>query len=377
MQIKPVKKILFLTGTRADFGKLKSLMRGIENADAFELMVFITGMHMLSKYGSTYIEVDKENLSSTYKYINQNQYDSMDIILSKTISGLSDYIKENRPDMIVVHGDRVETLAGAIVGALNNILTAHIEGGEVSGTIDELIRHSVSKLSHIHFVCNDEAKKRLLQLGESERAVHVIGSPDLDIMSSPGLPDIHAVKQRYNIAFENYCILLFHPVTTETDTLYDTVTAIICGLKEHNKNVIVIYPNNDSGSDIIFSAYKKQIQNHPQFKFYPSIRFEYFLTLLKHCDFIIGNSSAGIREAPYYGIPTIDIGSRQKNRSTSKSIIKPKLEDISACIATINSIEIEPVREFGDGMATHKFLNIIGSSHVWETPTQKHFNEVL
>ncbi|MDF5252590.1 UDP-N-acetylglucosamine 2-epimerase, partial [Vibrio parahaemolyticus] len=147
-----MKKMLFLTGTRADFGKLKSLISKVEENPALEAHIFITGMHMMAKYGMTANEVDKAGFKSTYRYINQNGFDSMDVVLSKTIQGLSDYVKELGPDMIVIHGDRVEAMAGDIVGALNNILVAHVEGGEVSGTIDELIRHSVSKMSHLHFV---------------------------------------------------------------------------------------------------------------------------------------------------------------------------------------------------------------------------------
>ena len=182
------KKIVFVTGTRADFGKLKSLMKIIQSDNQFELHVFVTGMHMLAKYGYTCEEVEKANFTNIYKFINQNVSDGMDHVLAKSILGLSDYVREINPDMIIVHGDRVEALAGATVGALNNVLTGHIEGGEVSGTIDELIRHAVTKLSHAHFVANNEAQKRLLQLGEKPEATYIIGSPDIDVMNSNSLP---------------------------------------------------------------------------------------------------------------------------------------------------------------------------------------------
>ena len=177
------KKIVFLTGTRADFGKLKPLINKIEGSENFENYVFVTGMHTLSKYGSTYDEVRKQKYKEMYIFMNQTHTTAMDIILANTIIGFSNFINEIKPDMIVVHGDRVEALAGAIVGSLNNILVAHIEGGEISGTIDELIRHSITKLSHIHFVANKEAKKRLIQMGEIDSNIYVIGSPDIDIMS--------------------------------------------------------------------------------------------------------------------------------------------------------------------------------------------------
>jgi UDP-N-acetylglucosamine 2-epimerase (hydrolysing) len=168
MSDKSVYKVTFVTATRADFGKLKPLMQKLQDDERFEVRLFVTGMHMLSRYGSTWNEVQETGFGNLYKFINQNSSDSMDHVLAKTVSGLADYVMEIAPDMLVIHGDRVEALAGAAVGAFNNILTSHIEGGEVSGTVDELIRHAVTKLSHVHFVANDIAKQRLLQLGEQE-----------------------------------------------------------------------------------------------------------------------------------------------------------------------------------------------------------------
>ena len=173
------KTILFLTGTRADFGKLRPLIDVIKKSKEFEYYIFVTGMHTLSKYGSTFHEVKDRGYKNFFVYMNQTKSSDPDIILSNTIIGLGNFVKEISPDLIVVHGDRVEALAGAIVGSFNNILVAHIEGGEISGTLDELIRHSVTKLSHLHFVSNDKAKKRLLQMGELNENIHSIGSPDI------------------------------------------------------------------------------------------------------------------------------------------------------------------------------------------------------
>ena len=208
------KKIVFLSGTRADFGKIKSLIQILENHQEFEPYIFVTGMHLMEKYGYTFIEIERCNFSNVHAYSNHTNETTMDLTLAKTIEGFSEYIKIINPDLIIVHGDRVEALAGAIVGSLNNILVAHIEGGEVSGTIDELIRHSVSKMSHIHYVSNHEAKKRLLQMGEMESSIKVIGSPDVDIMFSNNLPSLDEVKNYYEIYFKDYGIAMFHPVTT-------------------------------------------------------------------------------------------------------------------------------------------------------------------
>lgn len=372
------KKVVFLTGTRADFGKLKSLMNRFRDDVDFELHVFVTGMHMLSKYGYTCEEVEKANFRNIHKFINQNSSDSMDHILSKTISGLSDYIKEIKPDLLIVHGDRVEALAGAVVGALNNILVGHIEGGEVSGTIDELIRHAVSKLSHIHFVANEVAKFRLSQLGEHNDTIHIIGSPDVDVMNSKTLPTIAEVRKYYGFDFADYGILMFHPVTTELDDLHCHVRTVVDQVIESKLNYIVIYPNNDIGTDIILSEYQRFNGLH-QIKMYPSMRFEYFLTLLKNANFIMGNSSAGVREAPHFGVPTINLGTRQNNRVNCESVlnIEIKKESINKALEDIKSTPKKSHILFGNGGSDERFYQILKSPKFWQTRTQKIFVDMI
>ena len=313
------KKILFITGTRADFGKLHPLMDVVEKSNKFTCYIFVTGMHTLSKYGSTYQEVEKCIHKNIFIYKNQKDETEQEIILANTIHGLSQYIKNITPDMIVVHGDRIEALAGAIAGSFNNILVSHIEGGEISGTIDELIRHAVTKLSHIHFVANRKAKSRLIQLGELYNSISIIGSPDIDVMRKEELPTLKEVKNYYKIKFENYGILIFHPIATEQRGLKKQISTLTSALKESKKKYVVIFPNNDMGSEIIIKNYSK-LKKNKNFRIFPSIKFQYFLTLLKNAEFIIGNSSAGIRESEVYGTPTIDIGTRQKNRTTNKNI---------------------------------------------------------
>ena len=373
---KSPRKIIFLTGTRADFGKLKPLMIRIQKDPAFRVQTFVTGMHMLKKYGETHKEVNKSGIKNIYKFINQNYLDKMDNVLAKTISGFSDYIRENQPDMIVVHGDRIETLAAATVGALNNINVAHIEGGEVSGTVDEFIRHAVTKMSNFHFVSNKEAYRRIIQLGEQKKNIFQIGSPDIDIMKSRSLPKISEVRRRYKLDFNQYGILLFHPVTSEIDYLSDQIQALINALIESKKKFIVIYPNNDHGTDKIFYEYERLSKNL-NFRIIPSMRFEYFLTALKKSDFIIGNSSAGIREAPHYGVPTINIGSRQHNRAKCHSIINVDYnsKEILSAIIDTKKIKRSPIRMFGSGSAAEKFYKILKKKNTWPKNTQKYFSD--
>ncbi|MCK9491401.1 MAG: UDP-N-acetylglucosamine 2-epimerase [Sulfurimonas sp.] len=374
------KNIVFLTGTRADFGKLKSLIKITQESDKYDVHIFATGMHMNSKYGSTVDEIQKSGFKNIYKFINHDTVEHMDRTLAKTIDGFSHYIAEIKPDLIVVHGDRVEALAGAIVGSLNNILVTHIEGGEISGTIDELIRHAVSKMSHIHLVANKEAKKRLLQLGEIKESIHVIGSPDLDLMNPKHLPSLCDAKKYYEIEFKEYVIAMFHPVTTEYKSISQYSKNFVGAMIESNLNYIVIYPNNDLGSNEILSEYE-QLKLNKRFKIFPSLRFEYFLTILRNAKFIIGNSSGGIREAPFYNVPTIDIGTRQLNRAKIETITNcgySKEEILSTIKKTsiVNSKDNKLQNYFGDGKSDIKFLDLLESNKLWNVKHQKQFKEL-
>jgi UDP-N-acetylglucosamine 2-epimerase (hydrolysing) len=369
----PAQKIAFVTGTRADFGKLKSLMNKVQGDPDFELHVFVTGMHMLARYGSTHEEVEKSGFRNIHKFINQNASDRMDHVLAKTINGLSDYVQEVRPDLLVIHGDRVEALAGAAVGALNNLRVCHVEGGEVSGTVDELIRHSVSKLSHIHFVANQDAKTRLCQLGERDESVYVIGSPDIDAMNAD-LPSIEKVREHYGFDYPSHAIVMFHPVTSEVADLRRQAKALVDALLTSGHDYIVIYPNNDHGTNIIFEEYER-LRGNPHFRLYPSIRFEYFLRILKDAQFVIGNSSAGVREAPHFGIPAINLGTRQNNRVVHEAVINAPLEAgaIADAIAKAESTRLAPIALFGEGNSADMFHAILKNPGFWSQPTQKFF----
>jgi len=318
-------------------------MKTLQDDERFDVHIFATGMHTLSRYGFTLDEIHKSGFRNIYSYMNHIRNEPMDMILANTIQGLSRYVNENKPDLIVVHGDRVETLAGAIVGSLNNILVAHIEGGEQSGTIDELIRHSVTKMSHAHFVANEDAANVVKRMGEHN--IFVIGSPDIDVMLSDELPSLQEAKEYYEIELDKYAIALYHPVTTEYNTMQAQANEFVDSLLDSGDNYVVIYPNNDLGSEFIFKAYERLTGS--RFKIFPSIRFEYFLTLLKNAQYIIGNSSVGIREAPVYGVTSINIGTRQQNRVNGQTT------------------------GFGNGDSAKRFLDVLTSDQFWYIPKQK------
>lgn len=374
------KKILFITGTRADYGKIKSLMKRLDALPEYEVYIYVSGMHLIEKYGNTYKEVLKDDYKNVYIAFGQHYSSSMSYNLGNVISNLTGYVSSIKPDMIVVHGDRSDALAGAIVGALNNIIVAHIEGGEISGTIDDSIRHAITKFAHLHFVANEEAKRRLEQLGENEEYIYVIGSPDIDIMLKQEVADICMVKDYYGIPFDSYGIMMYHPVTTEYERTGEHIAQVVDALIESEKNYIVVYPNNDLGTEIILNEYNR-LNSNERFCIYPSLRFEYFLALLKNADFVIGNSSAGIRETGIYGIPAIDIGTRQKCRyhiDKLKNVqhVDEIKGDLLRAISLIEKFRVKN-QDFGGGNSTELFLKILESEKIWNCDIQKRFNDIL
>lgn len=373
-----MKKILFVTGTRADYGKIKAFIRAVEVHSDFEAYVFVSGMHLIETFGNTYKEVLKDQYKNVYVDFSQANSGIMSYDFGNVACNLTGYVRQIKPDVILVHGDRIDALAGATVGALNNIKVIHIEGGELSGTIDESIRHAISKFAHIHLVSNENAKQRLIQLGEEERRIFIVGSPDIDIMMSSQLPDLVSAKKRYDIPFDTYAFFIYHPVTTEFVFLQRNIQTVVEALADSGKNYIAIYPNNDYGAEIILSELN-QLEDNPHFRIFPSIRFEYFLTLLKNAEFMIGNSSAGIRETGIYGIPAIDVGSRQTGRYTEKDIhIQHIMEDKTQIL---RAIEDAPkyrriVKNYGNGDSARRFMELLQENAIWDIEIQKRFVDI-
>jgi UDP-N-acetylglucosamine 2-epimerase (hydrolysing) len=234
----------------------------------------------------------------------------------------------------------------------------------------------VTKLSHLHFVSNDEAKRRLVQMGEAPESVYVIGSPDIDVMLSGDLPALSEVLDKYSIGFSDYGIAMYHPVTTEQEALPAHADAFVEGVVASAGNFVVIYPNNDAGSDVILKRVM-QLAKNPRFRLIPSMRFEYFLALLKNARVMVGNSSAGICEAPVYGVPTVNVGTRQHNRFLYPSIVNVADDAVAIARALANLPEaVPPSLHFGKGNSAALFLSHVATRELWMTPRQKLFREL-
>ncbi len=367
------KRLLFVTGTRADFGKLEPLALAAQQA-GFGISFFITGMHMMSRYGETRLEVKRFAGAEFFEFVNQREGDAQDFILSKTILGFSDFVHEHRPDLVVIHGDRVEALAASIVCAMKYIPSAHIEGGEVSGTIDESIRHCNTKLCNHHFVSSEAARQRVLALGEPAERVYNIGSPELDTHARPSGVTLAQVRERYAIPFDDYGIAIFHPVTSEADTIGAQAQALFSRLEASGRHFVVILPNNDPGTEDIFAVLERLPP--ARFRLIPSMRFNYFSELMKNASALIGNSSAGVREAPFLGLPSLDVGTRQHNRASGPSIVACSGTDAGAIDAFLRERwgrRLAPDPAFGQGDAAQRFVDILREPAFWTQPLQKRF----
>ena len=369
------KSLLFVTGTRADFGKLEPLAIAARDA-GHDVAFWVTGMHMLSRYGLTKIEVSRVQGVEVYHYQNQRPSDPQDLILAKTVTGFSDFVADNRPDLVVIHGDRIEALACALVAATNYIRSAHIEGGEVSGTIDEVFRHCNSKLASHHFVSSQEAKRRVMAMGEPEDAIHVIGSPELDFHSGPSGVSLADVRARYDVPDGEYGIVVFHPVTSEAASMGQQARDLFGALQASGKCFVVIAPNNDPGSDDIFAVLDKLPKD--RFRILPSMRFAHFSELMKNAAMLVGNSSAGVREAPFLGTPSLDIGTRQANRAEAPSLTAVAASDHAGIAKALDSHwgKRFPRHEaFGQGRAAQAFVDIVNCPAFWQGGLQKRFHD--
>jgi UDP-N-acetylglucosamine 2-epimerase (hydrolysing) len=369
--------LIFLTGTRADFGKLEPLAAAARDA-GHRVTFFVTGMHMMPRYGMTRNEVARMAGVEIEEFLNQSEGDPQDMVLARTITGFSDFVRRAQPDLIVVHGDRVEALAGALVAATNYIRSAHIEGGEVSGTIDEVFRHCNTKLCTHHFVSSDNAARRVMALGEPRSTVHVIGSPELDFHARASGVSMAEVRARYDIAFDDFGIVIFHPVTSEQATMGAQAQSLFGALLASGRNFVVIAPNNDPGSRDIFAV----LEGLPpqRFRVLPSMRFAHFSELMKNASVMVGNSSAGVREAPFLGLPSLDVGTRQSNRSDAGSVQAVTAGDQSAIAAFLASHWGQRHARhdgFGVGTAAQRFAQVLQDQAFWQVGLQKSFQDVL
>lgn len=313
---------MVITGTRADYGIYHPVMEAIRSDKQLELLILATGMHLSPHYGYTVQQIEQDGFTVDYRVDSLFQgatHGNMARSIAMGILGMTQAFEHAKPDIILLLGDRGEMLAAAIAAAHLNILVAHLHGGEVSGTIDESIRHSISKLAHLHLPATKGSAERLRRMGENEWRIHVVGAPRIETIRRTTLPLLDEVLGRYNLGGdEDFYLFIYHPVTTEPVMVL--FLEKILYLLQQEKKVIAILPNADAGSEQILSVYDR-LKKFTNLVTVTSVAPLDYLTLLKYADALIGNSSSGIIEAASFKTPVINIGSRQCGRERSANIV--------------------------------------------------------
>lgn len=326
------KKVAIVTGTRADYGYLKPLIRRVYNDNELELQLYVTGMHLVKEHGYSLKEVENdfpitEIVDSEFKAKN-NDLD-MAISTGKGIEEFAKVFKKNNPDIVVVLGDRIEAFSTATASYLLNIPVAHIAGGEMTySLVDDDLRHAITKLSHLHFVSTEEYKKRILQLGEEEWRVYNVGALSLENIENIKIPRKEEIYLKYEFDI-NYplCLVIYHPLTKLNWKMANyEFNSIFSALKEITKsigklNIAIIYPNTDAGGYLIVYEMKKLNENDLIIKTFPNLPHEEYISLLANSDVLVGNTSSGIIEAPSLGVPYVCVGDRQKGRVRGNNVI--------------------------------------------------------
>ncbi|MFQ6178953.1 UDP-N-acetylglucosamine 2-epimerase [Bacillus paranthracis] len=375
-----MKKILVVTGTRADYGIYYPILNAIQNESDYQLELLVTSMHLSPEFGNTIEEIKKDGFSivaTVDNLLQGSNHANMAKSIALAILGMTQAFENNRPDFVVVLGDRGEMLGASIAASHMNIPVIHFHGGEVSGTIDESVRHAISKLSHIHMVATEGSKQRLLKMGEDSWRIHVVGAPRIETIQNTDLPSFDDIKKRYELDTNEYYLFVYHPVTTETSQLEKEMKNIFKALLESKEDIICILPNSDAGQDIINSYYSK-LSNYEKVHFVKNFNQLDYLTILKNAKAMIGNSSSGIIEAASFKIPVINIGTRQCGRERSKNTIdvNADYDEIKEALKRINSLDFtNVVRDaeniYGKGNTSENFLKIIKSIRINKELIQK------
>lgn len=322
-----MRKICFVTGTRAEYGLLSRLMLLVKDDKDLQLQIIVTNMHLMPEYGETYREIEKDGFNIDYKvYMNKPFDDANGIVesMAEEMKGMNRALSELDPDIIVLLGDRYEILIAAEVALIHRIPIAHIHGGEVTeGAFDDAIRHSVTKMSYIHFTSCEEYRHRVIQMGEQPEMVYNVGSLGVENIKSIPLMSKEELEKSLDFKLDrNTIIVTYHPVTLGGDYARD-IYEFISALEEYpNLNVIFTMPNSDIGRDTIAFAIEEYVRKHfNTAKAFTSLGLRRYLSTLQFVKVVVGNSSSGIIEVPSFGIPTLNIGDRQKGRLASNSVI--------------------------------------------------------
>lgn len=373
-----MRKIIYITGTRADYGLMRATLFAISRDPMLRLQLIVTGMHLDPAHGKTQSEIESDgfeiagvvetDLASTDRSFMARAIGTM-------INGFSGLLEREQPDMVLLLGDRGEMLAGAIAALHLNIPVVHIHGGERSGTVDDPVRHAISKMSHYHFTATQEAAARLMKMGERAETVFCVGAPGLDGLA--GEAKLSRLECLNSVGFSEsrpVALMVFHPVVQEIDEGPRHVREIIDALVELDLQTVVLTPNADLGGNEILHALTAKSE-HADIRIFNHLRRGDFLSWLAHADVMIGNSSSGIIEAATFGTPVVNIGKRQMLRERNANIVdvEPDGSAIRAALAhSLKRGRFDGTNIYGDGATAPRIVNLLASIPLDQSVLEKY-----
>jgi GDP/UDP-N,N'-diacetylbacillosamine 2-epimerase (hydrolysing) len=364
------RKMCVVTGTRADYGLLRWVMEGINNDKELTLQIIATCMHLSPEFGLTFQEIERDGFQIDRKVEMLTSSDtSVGIAKSMGLGMIGFALNELKPDLLVVLGDRFEIFAAVSAALVACIPVAHLHGGETTeGAFDEALRHSITKMSHLHFVASEEYSRRVIQLGEQPENVFLVGGLGIDNIKRLKLLDKKILEASLDFKLGSKTLLItFHPVTLETSTAEDQIRALLDALAELNDTQLIFtMPNADTDGRIIIDIVEQFVAQHSNARAYSSLGQLRYLSCISHVDGVVGNSSSGLLEVPSFKKGTINIGNRQRGRLQATSVLncEPNRESITAALEKLYSEEFQKslndvCNPYGDGGASDKVVEII------------------
>ena len=365
-------KLLFVNGSRGEWGYIRPIIRRCEWA-RIDYSICATNMLLLPGYGTLVDEIKREGFrvdDEIYMSLEGSNHFTMVKSLGIFLSSFVDVLYRQKPDWIILAGDRGEQLMGSIAGAYTYTPVAHVQAGERSGNIDGTARHALGKFAHLHLAANDDAAQRLLRLGEEPFRVHNVGAPQLDELQEGLVASRAEIGQIYRLEeSEPYLLVVQHPVTEEMDRAEEQIMVLIEALDRFKIRKVWILPNNDAGSATLRRALLQHRRSDIQI--HENLPRKDYLGLLKHCQAIVGNSSSGLLEAPTFGIPAVNMGRRQNDRLKGANVISVPV-DVEACVRAIEQAMAPAFRAslsncvnpYGDGRSAQRILDILENTVV-------------
>uniref|UniRef100_A0A8D0L7C6 Glucosamine (UDP-N-acetyl)-2-epimerase/N-acetylmannosamine kinase n=1 Tax=Sphenodon punctatus TaxID=8508 RepID=A0A8D0L7C6_SPHPU len=377
-------RVCVATCNRADYSKLAPIMFGIKSdPQFFELDVVVLGSHLIDDYGNTYRMIEQDDFdihTRLHTIVRGEDEAAMVESVGLALVKLPDVLNRLKPDIMIVHGDRFDALALATSAALMNIRIVHIEGGEVSGTIDDSIRHAITKLAHYHVCCTRSAEQHLISMCEDHDHILLAGCPSYDKLLSAKNKDYMSIIRIWlgdDVEPRDYIVALQHPVTTDIKHSIKMFELTLDALISFNKRTLVLFPNIDAGSkEMVRVMRKKGIEHHPNFRAVKHVPFDQFIQLVAHAGCVIGNSSCGFREVGAFGTPVINLGTRQIGRETGENVLHVRDADTQDKILRALNLQFAQQypcsKIYGDGNAVPRILKFLKSIDLRE-PLQKKF----